>query len=238
MFKKDLFLVLMFHKISKNKRDGLTITLEDFKKYIQFLKKHNFQFLKAEEVVRILKKEQEPPVGPSVFITFDDGYEETFQLIDAAQTELDVPVTCFLPVKHVGAQNAWDKEKEQLLGWSEISALAEKNIVDFALHSYEHSNYKNLSIEEIKKDIQKCKAHWQSRKYFSALLAYPYGSFNKKIKDEIAAALKSEGIVGAFRIGNRRNTWSTLDPYFIERIDIRGDQSFLRNLLRIFGIRF
>ena len=237
MFKQDLFLVLMFHKISKDRKDGLTITLEDFKKYIVFFKTRHFNFLKAEEVVRILNKEQDVPVGPSVFITFDDGYEETFQLIESVQSEIDIPITCFIPVKHVGAKNEWDEQKEQLLGWSEISALAEKGIVDFALHSYEHSNYKNFSKEDIKKDIESCKNQWQAIKYFSALLAYPYGSFNKKQKQQTAEALKAEGIAGAFRIGNRRNYWGKFDPYFIERIDIRGDQSYFRNLLRIFGLR-
>lgn len=237
MFKKDLFLVLMFHRISTDRRDGLTVTLEDFKKYIGFFKKRHFNFLKAEEVVRILNKEQEHPISPSVFITFDDGYEGTFQLLESVQDELDVPMTCFVPVKYVGDQNRWDERKEQLLDWAEISVLAEKRMVDFALHSYEHSNYKNLSIAEIKQDIENCKNHWQSRKYFSALLAYPYGAFDKKEKKQIAETLKTEGIAGAFRIGNRRNYWGQLDPYFIERIDIRGDQSYFRNLLRIFGFR-
>lgn len=237
MFKNDLFLVLMFHKISIDRRDGLTITIDDFQKYIAFLRRHHFNFLRAEEVVRILNKTQEPPVSPSVLITFDDGYEETFQLIEQNSAQLDIPITCFVPVKYMGGENEWDEQKEKLLDWSEVSSLSEKNTVDFGLHSFEHNNYSKLTATEIRQDIQNCKKHWQSVKYFSELLAYPYGAFNKKAKAETAKALKEEGIAGAFRIGNRRNYWSQLEPYFIQRIDIRGDQSYFRNILRIFGIR-
>lgn len=237
IFKSDLFLVLMFHKISKADRDGLTITIEDFIQYVDFFKRRRFHFLTAEDVVGILENKMQKPKVPSVFITFDDGYEETFKLIEVNYNRLEVPMTCFVPVKHVGGFNEWDQKKEALLNWSEISALAEKNITDFALHSYAHQNYRDLSLDEIKKDIENCKQHWQARKYFSGLLAYPFGAFNKKEMSPVAETLKKEGIVGAFRIGNRRNYWKSLNPHFIERIDIRGDQSFFRNLLRICGFR-
>lgn len=237
IFKKDLFLVLMFHKLSKSERDGLTITIEDFIGYVDFFKKKQFHFLSTEEVVSILENKTAVPNKSSVFITFDDGYEETFKLIEENYSRLEVPMTCFVPVKHVGGFNDWDQEKEALLNWSEISALAEKSIADFALHSYAHQNYRDLSLDEIKQDIENCKMNWQAKKYFSSLLAYPFGAFNKKEKNQVAQILKKEGIVGAFRIGNRRNYWNSLNPYLIERIDIRGDQSYFRNLLRIYGFR-
>ena len=238
MFKPDLFLVLMFHKISRNTRDGLTITIEDFNKYVDFFKKKNFEFLSGVEVVKILRKEREVPTGPSVFLTFDDGYAETFKLIAENHAVQDVPVTCFVPVQHVGATNKWDQQEQPLLGWSELSLLSEKGVADFGLHSYSHENYKDLSLEQIKADIEKCARDWQGKKNYLELLAYPFGAFKKDQKDELATVLHDKGVMGAFRIGNRRNYWGKLNPYFIERIDIRGDQSFLRNILKIYGIRF
>lgn len=236
MFKSDLFLVLMFHKISEDTRDGLTITIDDFNQYVDFFKKKNFEFLSGVEVVKILRKERALPVGPSVFFTFDDGYAETFKLIDQNYSVQDVPLTCFVPVQHVGGTNKWDQQEEPLLGWSELSLLAEKEIVDFALHSYSHENYKDLPLEQIKTDIENCAKDWKGKKNYLELLAYPYGAFKKDQKEELAKVLQTSGLVGAFRIGNRRNYWSKLNPYFIERIDIRGDQSFFRNILKFYGL--
>lgn len=234
MFRSDLFLTLMFHKISKDHRDGLTVTIDDFIRYINFFKSKDFKFLSAHEVEQILKKEKPEPETKSVFISFDDGYSETFKLLEENFLKYEVPITCFVPVAHVGGVNKWDDKQEPLLCWSEITRLADLGVCDFALHSYAHGNYKQMSLEEIAVDIQKCKSEWQGKKYFTPLLAYPYGAFKKDNKEGLAKTLKENGVVGAFRIGNRRNYWKSLSPYFIERIDIRGDQSFFRNILKFY----
>ena len=237
MWTSDSFITLMFHKISKDQRDGLTITIDDLLKYIHFFKKKSATFLSAQDVVQILRKEKEAPYGLSVFLSFDDGYQESFELLEANYEKIDVPLTCFVPVQHVGGQNQWDQQQEKLLGWSEISRLAENDFVQFALHSYAHRNYKNLTAEDIQQDIVNCTNHWAAKQNFVPLMAYPYGGFDKSRMEETAQTLSESGIVGAFRIGNRRNNWGNLNPYFIERIDIRGDQSFFRNVLNFYGVR-
>jgi hypothetical protein len=66
--------------------------------------------------------------------------------------------------------------------------------------------------------------------------AYTYGAYPKRNKtefDAIKIAFKNAGISCAFRIGNRINKLPIKDPYKIERIDVRGDESFLRFRLKV-----
>ena len=64
---------------------------------------------------------------------------------------------------------------------------------------------------------------------YQPCLAYPYGAFprrNGHDRDQLFNTLEKNGIRLAFRIGNRLNRLPLPEPFLIQRLDIRGDESF------------
>ena len=60
------------------------------------------------------------------------------------------------------------------------------------------------------------------------MLAYTYGAYPKKgaARQNLLQVLKQKDIQLAFRIGNRLNHLPVKDPFVVQRIDIRGNESF------------
>jgi peptidoglycan/xylan/chitin deacetylase (PgdA/CDA1 family) len=106
------------------------------------------------------------------------------------------------------------------------------DVVEFALHSFDHKSYNNLSIIEIQTDIQKTKQNFDNLgiKYLPCH-AYTYGAFPKKDetkRNEMYKILSQNNIELAFRIGGRVNKLPLENPYLIQRIDIRGTDSIFQ----------
>jgi hypothetical protein len=60
-------------------------------------------------------------------------------------------------------------------------------------------------------------------------LAYPYGGYPKRdpeLKAQMISLFQKTGLDFALRIGNRINPWPIRLPYEINRIDIKGTDSF------------
>ena len=106
----------------------------------------------------------------------------------------------------------------------------DKQLVEFGLHSYDHKSYKALSAEEIDRDIVKSKAMLITLNIpFQPCLAFPYGAYPKRNPVKLRKMFKTltdNKIALAFRIGNRLNNVPLKNPLLVQRLDIRGDESF------------
>jgi hypothetical protein len=111
------------------------------------------------------------------------------------------------------------------------------NLVDFAHHGIKHDNLMDMNPEEREVEISESVKQMATFKHKTLnAWAYTYGAYPKKNNTEFDAlrlAFKNEGITCAFRIGNRINKLPIVNPYKIERIDIRGDESFFRFRLKV-----
>jgi peptidoglycan/xylan/chitin deacetylase (PgdA/CDA1 family) len=105
-------------------------------------------------------------------------------------------------------------------------------VVEFALHSFNHKSYNDLSIEEIDADITDSKQTLDALgiKYLPCH-AYTYGAFPKRDatkRDQLNKILSKHNIEMAFRIGNRVNKLPLENPYLVQRIDVRGTDSLFQ----------
>ena len=111
------------------------------------------------------------------------------------------------------------------------------NLVDFAHHGLKHDNLMDLSSEQRTLEIIESVKQMSVFKHKTlAAWAYTFGAYPKRNKTEFDAlklAFQNSGIVCAFRIGNRINKLPLKDPFKIERIDIRGDESFFKFRLKV-----
>jgi peptidoglycan/xylan/chitin deacetylase (PgdA/CDA1 family) len=220
--------VLMYHKVSEKHRDGLTVTMRDFKQHLQILKELNIQIISLAELIRNYKD----PLfwkKKSALLTFDDGYQNNAQLLFPYIHENKIPITVFIPVHWIGKVNEWDKAFDPLMNLETLKLWQQKSRwITYGLHSFLHQNYKTLSASEVSKDLSLCASKLDEVPLdYEKVLAYPYGGFpkNRERKQELEKVFSEFGMQVAFRIGNRINKKKPGVPYFLERLDIRGDEN-------------
>lgn len=219
--------VLMYHKVSETKTDALTVTVRQLEEQLIYLQQGNYQIIGIKEF--LLSLEKNTPIHPqSVLLTFDDGYLNNLLLAYPILQKYQAKATVFLPTAFIGKTSAWDENAEQLMNVKQLKGL-ETSLIAFGLHSHNHQNFSGLNSKEIQKEIENCINFFQENQLdFVPALAYPYGGRPKNVQDlaKMKQILKDAGVKLGFRIGNRLNSLPIKDVFEIERLDIRGTDSF------------
>ena len=214
--------VLMYHKVSVNRSDEFTVTVNQLESQLAYLHKKGYQSITVDDLLRTKAPKK------AVLITFDDAYANNLELAYSVLKKYKFRVTIFVPSAYIGKTSSWDKLAEPLLSVEQLQEL-DNEIFSLGLHSHFHQSYENLSVDEIKNDLKHninfFKHHNLS---FVPALAYPYGQRPKNGENQMAMyqIFKDLGIKLAFRIGNRLNGWPLKNHYQIQRIDVRGTDSF------------
>jgi peptidoglycan/xylan/chitin deacetylase (PgdA/CDA1 family) len=231
-FQYSLFLpsvkglaILMYHKVSADINDELTVSVKDIEKQFQYLSKKKYNCIPLNQIIKM--KEGKLP-KKSFILTFDDAYLNNLEYLYPLLKKYNFHATIMLPVGFLGKINEWDKGKEPLMNYQQLLSMNSR-YVSFGLHTYGHISLKNSSMVDIKHDIEKCKQELSLNGIdFLPVLAYPYGAYprDKEKKEAFFELLQKLGIVYAMRIGNRINKWPLKNRYELKRIDIRGTDSF------------
>ena len=225
--------VLMYHQVDEKKRNFLCVTVEQLKEQLLFIKS-KYVPIKLSDLLAHIEHGTVLP-DQAILITFDDGYENNFTLGYPIFEALSIPFTIFTVNSFLGKKASHDSIEQAFL--SEDQILKMGNLVDFAHHGLKHDNLMDLSPTKREFEISESVKQMQAFKHKTlAAWAYTYGAFPKRNKiefDALKLAFKNSGISCAFRIGNRINKLPLRDPFKIERIDIRGDESFFKFRLKV-----
>lgn len=219
--------VLLYHKVSNDKPDGLTVTTSQFEEHLSYIKSQNFECISMSDLLKYLQNKE--PIPNNVFlITFDDGYVNNSELAYPVLKKFNMKATIFLPTEYIGDMSRWENDPSPLMSVEQLHLL-DKNVFELALHSHTHENYKDLSAEEIESDVKDNIYFIKATGIeFVPVLAYPFGGrpLDNETSVKMKQILSTLNIKAAFRIGNRVNPLPLKDIYEIKRIDIRGTDSF------------
>jgi peptidoglycan/xylan/chitin deacetylase (PgdA/CDA1 family) len=225
---KNALPVLMYHKISLTEADGLTVKQTEFESHLSYLHAQGYTTISFSDLSEILKHSEACPAKP-VIITFDDGYQNNYDLAFPLLKRYNFKATVFLPVGYIGKKNVWDAGEEKIMTYETLREMAASGLISFGLHGYTHTNYKRLSPCEMATDVQQCVTTLEANACpYVPVFAYPYGVVPKdnRIREEMKAAFRKAGLRFAVRIKNRLNPLPIADVYDVRRIDITGNDSF------------
>jgi len=164
----------------------------------------------------------------SVLITFDDAYLNNHELAFPLLAKHHVPSVLFVPTAFIGQVSSWDLAAHPLMNVEQLREAAASG-VELALHSHHHVNYGALTPKLLADDVQACvNTFGELGLPYIPVLAYPFGRRPKKKGDYLAMVnvLEKAGVKAAFRIGNRINPLPLRERFEIQRIGVRGDESF------------
>lgn len=224
--------VLMYHKVSAgDKKDFLTITTHDLEAQFHYLQQKGYTPILFSDLVSYIASRKALPAKP-VLITFDDGYRDNLTNMYPLLAKYNMKANIFLVASWVraGEQAAGPvTTEEEYLSVADINAM-DPTQVEFGLHSLDHKSYAELSTEEVNVDIAGSKALLKAKEVsFQPCLAFPYGAYpkrNTRKQWNFFDVLAANQLALAFRIGNRLNLLPLRNPLLVQRLDIRGDESF------------
>ncbi len=220
--------ILMYHKVSEDKADGLTIPVGKLDQQLFFIREKGYTIITFEELYNTISAGTALPKKPLI-LTFDDAYENFNTHALPLLKKYHFKATVFIPVGYMGKTNIWDRGEEPILRPEITKGLTKTDLVEIGLHSFLHRNYADFSIEEIKEDLANCINTLDFYKIpFVPVLAYPFGGFPKKDRAllmQMKELFRDYKLIFAVRIGNRINSLPIRDPYELKRIDIKGTDS-------------
>jgi peptidoglycan/xylan/chitin deacetylase (PgdA/CDA1 family) len=220
--------VLMYHNISENLADGLSIPVAKLEQQFLYLRNKGYQTIFFRELASLISTGQKLP-RKTLVITFDDAYESFFYFAFPLMEKYNIKATVFIPVGYMGKNNLWDKGNNPVMSPDLLKEIVKRNLAEIGLHSFLHGNYKNMSLDEMRDDLLNCinTLNFHNISFFH-VFAYPYGGYPKKDKillQQMKELFREAKLIFALRIGNRINHFPFYDPYEINRIDIKGTDS-------------
>jgi peptidoglycan/xylan/chitin deacetylase (PgdA/CDA1 family) len=219
--------ILMYHKVSRDHEDSLTIAAAHLDSQLAYLKVQGYQSVSFAELKSAWDYGHPLPPRP-ILLTFDDAYLRTYELASPVLSKHDFKATIFLPVAFIGKSNTWDDGTEPLMSYDLIRQLAGSRI-EFGLHSYRHENYQRYTAAQMEADLFDCVRTLEANGCtFTRVFAYPYGRMpaGAAARKALYDSFRRHKIDFAVRIGSRINSLPPGDPYELKRTGIDGTDSF------------
>ena len=185
--------VLLYHHVATGTPPSTSISPEDFRAHLDYLRDNNFNVLPLDELVNSLRS-RTPLPDRAVAITFDDGYSSIYETAFPLLQEYDMPFALFLSTEPI------NNRQKNYMTWEQVRALSEAGAL-IANHMVSHPYMLSRNDEEtdakwlerqraelLEAEATILKKTGQSHRF----LAYPYGEFNAQLK----AMLVEEDYVG------------------------------------------
>lgn len=204
--------ILTYHSIDPS-GSAISIDERSFRRHVRWL---------ASGVVRVVALENllaETGDRDVLAVTFDDGFVNFDTVAWPLLRDEGIPVTLFVPTRHVGATNDWTGRGEPgiptlpLLDWGALCRLAEAGVV-LGSHGSTHRDLRKLEDVELRAELEGAAETIRERTgRRPATFAYPYGRCDRR----------TAALVGSlYRIGcttELRALGTTEDPSRLPRLD-------------------
>ena len=215
--------ILMYHDVSLNKSEALTISVKKLEEQFAYLANKGYKSYHFKELMDL----QRLPAKKNIVITFDDGYVSQMELVIPLLEKYNLKSTFFIPLNYLGKTDEWYTSSIEIMTAEQLHSLSPVTI-ELAFHSFYHKKYNELSDAEIEEDTQKCFDSVSENRFpFSPVLAYPYGKYPLETleKNKFIKQLAEHKFDYGVRIGNRLNKFPFQKPFEIQRIDVKGEFS-------------
>jgi peptidoglycan/xylan/chitin deacetylase (PgdA/CDA1 family) len=183
--------ILCFHKLSRPFLfEGTWTTPARFAAYIDRLRERGYTFIDESQYLASLDAPPEDRTK-QIFLTFDDGYTEIYDIAWPMLVERGVPFHVFLVTDYAGRENRWDlslgRRPFRHLSWAAVREMTAGGT--FGSHTASHADLTRMSpgsaranLERSRKDIEDVLGK------AVRTLSYPYGRYNAVAREAARAA--------------------------------------------------
>lgn len=169
--------IFVYHRFGDDRHPSTNTSIEQLRKDFEYLKVNNYEVVPLSKVIDKIEKNENIP-DKWVVLTIDDAYKSFYEKGLPIFKEYGYHFTLFVYVK------ATDKRYGDFMTWDMLKDVLPYGSVEF--HSYNHPRLTSLSKEAIIEDTKIGMELFETNMGYKAnFYAYPYGSYNQKVKDLI-----------------------------------------------------
>lgn len=209
--------ILMYHSISESSEYFSSISVSDFEKQMAYLAENKYSVISLAELVSRLKTGE--PLGGSIVITLDDGYEDNYTAAYPILKKHNFPATIFVTTDLIGKA---DKRNLKRMSIGQLQELEASGLISIEPHSKSHPKLATLSRVQAEEEIL------GSKKTLEELLgktcrffATPYGNFSAETVDIIRANFEA-----ATTVSERTTVGKNIDLLCLPRMSIDRSTSW------------
>ncbi|UCH82600.1 MAG: polysaccharide deacetylase family protein [Candidatus Latescibacterota bacterium] len=175
------------------------MTRKRFLDQIDQLKNAGYRFVDEDEFLLAISG-RAPTNDKRLLLTFDDAYEELFNVYLEHLRPREVPILVFIVSSYVGRENTWDltggRRRFKHLSWDQIKAMAKAG-ARFGSHGATHADLTTLDARSLDVEIARSKTDIESALGVTARsFSYPFGRYDQRVK----TAVESAGYEAAFSL--------------------------------------
>jgi putative polysaccharide deacetylase len=240
LYKNPKIPVLCYHNIATQnekanypEESDWTITTDNFKEHLDYLKNNNYKTLTMDEFYNWKIGNLNLPYK-SVLITFDDGFLSNYEYAFKLLKEYDMNATVFVVGSFI--DNSTSSE------WNgNIKTYMTKDILDnlkneypnIEIYSHSYNLHYQGAINQNKKALMQDIKDFDNFYPNNDILCYPFGKYNDNIED----CLKESNYKMAFRYGPNKKDYKKASRndniYEIPRLNVSHGMSVFKFTLRL-----
>ncbi len=207
--------IFVLHRVDDFRYPSTDTTSKLLEKDIKYLLKHHYKIVKLSTLVR--RMENNKSVKKYIVFTIDDTFKSFYKNGLPIFIKYHIPFTLFVYAK------AADEHYGDYMTWKQIKIASKYG--ELGVHSWAHPHLPMLNNKEIIKDTQKAINSFKKHLgYVPDMYAYPYGEYNKRVKNIINRYFK---IICNQNIG-AVNKYSPIND--LDRIAITGNVNIAKRL--------
>ena len=241
LYKNPKIPVLCYHNIAtQNEKENYpeesdwTITTDNFKEHLDYLKNNNYKTLTMDEFYNWKIGNLNLPYK-SVLITFDDGFLSNYEYAFKLLKEYNMNATVFVVGSFIdnSTTNEWNGNIKTYMTKDLLENLKnEYPNIEIYSHSYNlhYQGAINQNKDVLMQDIENFNNFYPN----TDILCYPFGQYNDNIED----CLKESNYKMAFRYGPNKKDYKKASRndniYEIPRLNVSHGMSVFKFALRLF----
>lgn len=141
----------MYHSVGKNTEE-FTISPQAFERQLRYLVRHAYTILPLSTFIERAKHGD--VLHRCVALTFDDGYQDMYEVVFPLIRKMRIPISIFLSTGQVGrAFPTSSGSTLPMLTWEQIREMNSSGLVEFLPHGRMHYSLPSLSTPEMKEEI-------------------------------------------------------------------------------------
>jgi len=198
--------ILEYHKVNDRDKDVYTVGTAEFKEQLDYLQAEGYETISLLDFLRAKKGKQELPAKP-IILTFDDGYEDNYDIVLPMLEERGMKATVFMVTNDI-----------DLPGYLSLNQLLDMQNrgIEIGSHTANHLPLTGMSIKTARDELQKSKLIMEWKKIKTVFgFSYPNGKYS----DDLCHALQAEEYLAAVTGDPGLNDFMT-NPYLLHRTNI------------------
>ncbi|MES2316920.1 MAG: polysaccharide deacetylase family protein [Pseudomonadota bacterium] len=228
-------IILLYHRVSDQFRDNVTIGIENFDRHMAYLAANCVTVSLKQIVEGDIPRHAKKPV---IAVSFDDGYLDNFEHAAPILLRHQVPCTFFISTEKIRANQPFAHDIRALgfgldnMSWDQVRQMRDWGL-HFGSHTRNHVNLAEVDDQtaqlELQGSLEDIRAELGQQQVF---MAFPYGR-KKHITPARIASMKELGYAACFSAYGGLND-ADMDLFNIRRIGVNWafDMAALRARLR------